>query len=426
MNSDRFSSSRVLALTFLLLLFAGLIHAADWPRWRGPSNNGHSIESISELSSSPKILWKKKLGAGFSSPVVAGGNVVIMDAANGKEVVRLLNAKNGGEHWMAEIDEVFGDTQGPAAPRNTPLIDGDRVYAVSCRGQLVCLSMKNGFPIWDVNYVRDLGAEFIGEKGKSVGAARHGNDGSPTVDGPHIIAPVGGLKGNSVVCFDKISGDVIWHSQNDVAGYGSPVVAEIAGIKQVVVFTVDGAIGLRRDTGELLWRIPLKTGYGRHVVTPIVWNDIVVVGSHEVGLIGIKVTKDGTGVKAQEIWTNKNAAPNFSHPINRGQYLFGLGPKKQVQCVDIGSGELKWNKTGLMMTSANKAYAGFINVGENILQLTDAGELILYKATADRYDEISRTQVIGMNWCNPALSDGVLYLRDGMKDRSTLYAVRLE
>ena len=51
-------------------------------------------------------------------------------------------------------------------------------------------------------------------------------------------------------------------------------------MRQVIVFTAEAAIGLTRDSGELLWRIPLKTGYGRHVVTPIVWNDIVVVGSH--------------------------------------------------------------------------------------------------------------------------------------------------
>jgi outer membrane protein assembly factor BamB len=193
-----------------------------------------------------------------------------------------------------------------------------------------------------------------------------------------------------------------------------------------VVFTVDGAIGLRRDNGDLLWRIPLKTGFGRHVMTPVVWGDRVVVGSHEVGLIGIKVSRDDGTVTAREVWTNKKASPNFSHPVNRDRFLYGLGPNKQLQCVDLADGSLKWSQSGLIITSANKAYSGFIKTGENILQLTDAGELMLFKANSDNYEEINRTQVIGMNWCNPALADGILYARDGMKEKSTLYAIKVK
>jgi outer membrane protein assembly factor BamB len=422
---DRFKCRSLLCLSVLALSF--VVRADDWPRWRGPLNNGQSTESLSELPSSPKVLWKTELGAGLSSPVAADGKIVIMDAANGKEVVHLINASNAEEVWMAEVDEVFSDSQGPSGPRNTPVIDGDYVYAVSCRGQFVCLSLENGFPVWDVNYVTDLGARFIGEKGNAEGASRHGNDGSPLVDGPHIIAPVGGQDAHSVVCFDKLTGTVVWHSQNDVAGYGSPVVATMAGVKQVIVFTAEATIGLRRDNGKLLWRIPMKTGFGRHVVTPVVWNDMVVVGSHELGMVGIKVSSDGDGsVKAEEIWVNKVAAPNFADPVNVGQYLFSLGPKKNVQCIDIETGKIQWDKTGLIVTSANKAYSGFIVTGENILQLTDAGELILFSANPKEFKQISRTQVSGMNWCNPALSDGVLYLRDGMKNSGDLHAIKVK
>lgn len=424
-RSDRFRHVFLFALSVVAASSNG--RADDWPRWRGPQNNGLSTETISTLPSSPKVLWKTDVGAGLSSPVAADGKVVIMDAANGKEVVHLINAVNANEIWMTEIDDVFSDSQGPTGPRNTPIIDGDYVYAVSCRGQFVCLSMENGFPVWDVNYVRDLGARFIGEKGAAEGATRHGNDGSPLVDGPHIIAPVGGLEDHSVVCFDKLTGDIVWHSGNDVAGYGSPVVATVAGVKQVIVFTAEATIGLRRDNGKLLWRIPMQTGFGRHVVTPVVWNDIVVVGSHELGMVGLKVSPEGDGgVKAEEIWSSKEAAPNFAHPVNLGQYLFSLGPKKNVQCIDFKTGKIQWDQNGLIVTSANKAYSGFIVTSDNILQLTDAGELILFDASPKGFAQISRTQVVGMNWCNPSLSNGVLYVRDGMKNSGNLYAIRLK
>lgn len=86
----------------------------------------------------------------------------------------------------------FTDTQGPRGPRNTPLVDGDRVYAVSCRGELRCLRTTDGALVWRANYVTNFGAVFIGEQGAATGATRHGNDGSPLVDGPHLIAQVGG------------------------------------------------------------------------------------------------------------------------------------------------------------------------------------------------------------------------------------------
>ncbi|HAV62307.1 MAG TPA: hypothetical protein DCY13_08065, partial [Verrucomicrobiales bacterium] len=139
-----------------------------------------------------------------------------------------------------------------------------------------CRNVADGRLIWRTSYTNDLHATFIGERGTAAGASRHGNNGSPLIDGPHLIAPVGGTNGHSVVCFDKLTGKVIWHSQDDAAGYGSPVVAEIAGIRQVVVFTAESLFGLRRDNGALLWRVPMKTGFGRHVTTPVVHDDIVV------------------------------------------------------------------------------------------------------------------------------------------------------
>jgi hypothetical protein len=49
---------------------------------------------------------------------------------------------------------------------------------------------------------------------------------------------------------------------------------------------------------------------------------------------------------------------------------------------------------------------------KNILLLTDSGLLILFAADPKEYKEISRVQVCGLNWCNPAYVDGRLFLRD--------------
>jgi outer membrane protein assembly factor BamB len=150
-----------------------------------------------------------------------------------------------------------------------------------------------------------------------------------------------------------------------------------------------------------------------------------VAGSHQVGLVGIKVTSEGGNVSAEQVWLSKEAAPNFAHPVARGRSLFTLGPRKNVMCVDMETGETKWSEEGMIITSADKAYAGFLRVEDRILMLTDAGELVLFQAQPESCEVISRIQVTGANWCNPAYADGVLYLRNGNKGRGELLAIRL-
>ncbi len=103
--------------------------------------------------------------------------------------------------------------------------DGGLVYAAnSCRGELRCLKVADGTPVWSVNYTSNFSAAYYGERGNAQGATRHGNNGSPAIDGNYLYAPVGGTNGESVVCFEKTTGKVVWKSQNDEAAYAAPLV----------------------------------------------------------------------------------------------------------------------------------------------------------------------------------------------------------
>jgi len=415
----------LLAFSYLLLFSVG---ASDWPRWRGPAGDGHAppgTPALARIPSEPRILWQVPAGPGLASPVVSAGVVLVFDTQDGRETLRALDAKSGGELWRAPIDEPFTDSQGPTGPRCTPLIDGDRAYAVSCRGELQCLALKEGRRLWQVNYVAHFGAVFVGEKGGTPGAARHGNNGSPLVDGDHLIACAGGTNGAGVVCLDKLTGAVVWKSLNDMAGYASPVVAELAGRRQVIVFTADGLVGLDRRDGSELWRVPVKTAFARHVATPLVRGDLVIAGSHQSGLLGVRVVSEGGNWKATPVWTCRDGAPNFSSPVLVGDRVFGLGPAKNIVCLNAATGVLDWSESGLISTSADKAYGGLLVVGTHVLLLTDTGELILFAADSAAYRELGRAQVVGVNWCNPAFADGVLYLRDGLKREGTWRAVVL-
>lgn len=412
---------------FTFLLFTSL-RAAEWPRWRGPANDGHAPPGppiLASLPAEPRIRWQVPAGPGLASPVVSGGVVLAFDNQDGRETLRALDATSGTERWRAAIDEPFSDSQGPTGPRCTPVIDGDRAYAVSCRGELQCRTLKDGNLLWRVNYVTNFDSTFVGEKGNTPGAARHGNNGSPLVDGKHLIACAGGTNGAGVVCLDKQTGAVVWKSLNDMAGYAPPVVAELTGRRQVIAFTADGIVGLDRRDGRELWRVPVKTAFARHVATPVVAGGLVITGSHQSGLLGLRIAPEGDGFRATTMWTNKEAAPNFSSPVAVGDFVYLLGPAKDVVCVEAATGAIRWSQPGLYSTSADKAFGGFIVVGGHILTLTDTGELILLAADSAAYRELGRAQVAGVNWCNPALANGILYLRDGLKRDGSWRAVVL-
>jgi outer membrane protein assembly factor BamB len=423
-----YSCSLPVFVFWMTLCFAPGLRGDDWPQWRGPYRTGHAPAGAkvpAALPVEPKIVWRLKVGEGFASPVVAGGKVFYFDNQDGKETLHALNAADHQELWRAIVDDVFQDEQGPPGPRCTPLVNGDRVYAQSGKGELQCLRTDNGRRIWRVNFLKDFGAAFLGEDSKVPGAAEHGYTAAPVIDGDRLIACVGGTNGAGVVCFEKRTGKLLWKSQDDLAAYAAPMVGTLAGVKQAVCFTVSGLIGLALEEGQLLWRVPLKTSYGRNVSTPLLVDDWVVAGSYQAGLIGVRISADGAGLKAETVWTNKAAAMNFSSPIASGRHLYGLGPAKNLVCVEITTGQIAWSKEGYFKTAANVAHAAFLGFGKNILVCTDAGQLVLIAAEPAACRELGRAQVCGLNWCNPAYADGRLYVRDGIKATGNLFCVEL-
>src|SRR5882762_8045226 len=201
--------------------------AGDWPQWRGPERTGHADsreQSPGSLSGEPKIFWRKEIGGGFSSPVLAHGRLAYLDAQDGKEVAHLVDAATGKELWQTTYAEMYEDEWGPG-PRSTPMFDEDRLYVQSCKGEFRCLNVENGKVGWGISFEKDFGVTFLGSKANEGTASRRGNDGSGIIDGNRIFLPVGSTAGASLVCFDKRTGKILWKSQSDEAAYSSLMVA---------------------------------------------------------------------------------------------------------------------------------------------------------------------------------------------------------
>jgi outer membrane protein assembly factor BamB len=170
----------------------------------------------------------------------------------------------------------------------------------------------------------------------------------------------------------------------------------------------------------------MKTAFARHVMTPILHGNRVVVGSHQTGMVALDLRPGTDGWVVHEAWKNNDAAPNFSCPVAVGRHIIGLGPSRDVVSIDADNGATLWKQAGWVSSAADKAHAGFVVLpDDSLLVLTDSGEIIHFRDEGGTCRELGRAQVCGANWCNPALAGTRLYLRDGMKSGGTWRCIEL-
>ncbi len=396
---------------FLLTLATLLnpVRASDWPQWRGPRRDGvvpGVAAGPTSLPADPKPLWRKGIGGGFSSPVVSQGKLVYQDERDQKEFAHCLDAETGRELWNISYAPAYQDEWG-AGPRSTPTIDADRVYLQSCDGEFLCVKMADGSTIWRISFEKDFGVKFLGSKAREGTATRRGNNGSPLIDGRGIIVPVGSPNGASLVCFDKMTGEIIWKTGSDEAAYSSPISATFGGVYQIVSLTADALMGVERNSGKILWRVPLITNAKRHAMTPVIYGDTIIVNSHTFGAISYRIRKEGDAFKATEVWRNKDLKINVSTPVLAGKHLFSQGPAKNLVCFKADDGELAWAHDGF-----GKEVSSVLLAGQTLIVLADDGQLVLVAANPEQYRELARVQVAGKNWNHPAYANGRLFVRD--------------
>src|SRR5204862_3670313 len=149
---------RSLVGTLLVLAFAAsAARAADWPQYRGPGRTNVSSDTgllQQWAAEGPPLAWKTSgLGEGVPSVAVAAGRVFTLGYDGADEFLRAWDAASGRQLWGARVGPAVNEQrQMRWLSQRTPTIDGDRAYAVTARGELVCVATADGAERWRKDY----------------------------------------------------------------------------------------------------------------------------------------------------------------------------------------------------------------------------------------------------------------------------------
>jgi outer membrane protein assembly factor BamB len=380
----------------------------DWPMWGGtPDRNMVSmmkgIPTSWDVKTNKNVKWMAQLGSqSYGNPVVSGGQVYV---GTNNELVR--DPKEGGDRGVLMC---FRESDGKFLWQHTnlklasgrandwpyqgvcssPLVEGDHLYYVSNRCELVCLDTHgdgNGHAKvnWKFDMMEEVGSQPHNMSNSSpvsygdlvfVGTA-NGQDESHV----HIPSP----RAPSMIAVSKTTGKLVWEVNNVGerilhGQWSSPSVGKVGDVVQVVMGEGDGWVrGYEAMTGTKLWEFDMnpkdsvwpKTR-NEVIATPVIWENKVFIANGQdpehgegVGhLYAIDATKRGDITDSGRIWHYDKIRRSISTGAIYNGLLFYSDFSGFLHCLDVNTGKPYWTHDllsavwGSPMVIDGKVYLG--------------------------------------------------------------------
>ncbi len=393
----------------------------DWSQWRGPNRDGRSPDTgllRQWPEDGPPRLWTAEgIGRGYSSPAVVGGAVFVTGMVDREGRLTALDP-DGAVAWQV----AYGPEWHRAKPgaRSTPTVRDGRVHVVSAMGRVSCFEAVGGERVWAVDT-----AERFASRPLDFGYAE-----SLVVDDHHVYVTPGG-KDAAVVALHRDTGETAWVGQglDEASGYGSPLLITDAGRSLLVAMLAESFVGLRADTGELLWRepydrfhaVPDRRVHTDYPNTPL-FADSALHVTAGYGDGSARFDLDGTGITRR--WVERALDVQHGGAVFVDGYLYGAAMQGETGgqwvCLRWDSGEVAYQQTW-------NGHGGAVIHADGMLVLYEeqTGRVGLAPATPDGLEVSSSfvvRQGLGDHWAHPAISGGLLYIRHG--DVLTVYDLR--
>ena len=394
-------------LLLLPMLCSSLMAAESWDQWRGPHRDGRISGAkwpggLDEARL--KKRWQLPLGPSYSGPVMNAERVFITETVDKKrEQVTALRRSDGSVVWKRDWEGAmsvpfFARSNGDWI-RATPALDGDTLYVAGMRDVLVALNSTDGSERWRLDFVKRFGADL----------PTFGFVSSPLIDGDSVYVQAGG----GVARLRKADGQVVWHGARDGGGmmgsaFGSPVILTLAGKRQLVVQARTRLFGVALEDGAELWSLPVESFRGMNILTPtFAGKDRLFTAAYGGKTLGIDIRSENGAFRAVPAWEFKAQGYMTSPIIHEGHAYLQLRSQRAL-CIELATGAEKWTTT----ESFGK-YWSMVAQSDRILALDERGELILFKATPEKFDVLSRRKVAESDaWAHLAVDGSELYIRE--------------
>jgi outer membrane protein assembly factor BamB len=407
-----------IALTSATILVAATLSVtahqggvSDWSQWRGPNRDGISPETglLQQWpAGGPPVAWQiSGLGGGYGTAVVSGSRVFVQGLRGRETFVHSLNLADGQYLWSKSLGSGGTNDRG-SGPRSTPTVDGDRLYVLTERGLLWCLRV-DGSEVWR----RDLLGEFGGRNITWLISE------SPLVDGNRVVVTPGG-RGAGMVALDKMTGKTIWTAKqlNDEAGYSSPMVVDVGGVRAYTTMTAQAAVGVRASDGAVLWRYAPPANGTANITTPVVDGPRVFYSSaYGTGGGLVTLTPQNGGLSSKEVYFTRDMQNHHGGIVLVNGTMYGFN-NAILTALDFATGKMLWRHRSVGKGSV--AYA------DNRLYILGETHVVgLAEVTREGYRETGRFTITDHGlpaWSHPVISGGRLYIRN--QGDLTAYDVR--
>jgi outer membrane protein assembly factor BamB len=395
----------LLWLALACLAPASLATAQEWPQFRGPDGQGHSLERglPLEWSETLNVRWKTPVpGRGWSSPAVADGRVWLTTATalSGQTSLRLLSfdADTGKPAVDVEIfrqrrSELLNAKNSFASP--TPIVEGNRVY-VHFGAEGTAAVSTAGDILWKVRHQYD---------------SQHGNGGSPALHGDLLILNCDGFDQAFVVALDKNTGKTRWRTwrpQPWSQAYSTPLVIRVAGRDQVVSVGAFHTLAYDPESGKEIWRVSYPDGFS-NVPRPVYGHDLVYIttGFQQPSVLAVRPDGKGDVTRTHVAWTLSRGAPLTPSPLLAGDDLYIVTDAGIASCVDARTGTIRWQHRLGASVSASPILAD-----GRMYFLDEDGQTTVVKP-GPTFEQLAANKLDGATLASMAVAGRSFFIRTG-------------
>jgi outer membrane protein assembly factor BamB len=398
---------RMLAAVFVLAGLSTTIdgqnRGADWTQWRGQNRDG-AVTGFSTPASWPENLvqkWKVDVGLGYASPIVVGNRLYMFSRQGGDEVMSALDADSGKVVWRTGYPVMF--TMHTAAvkhgmgPKSTPTFSGGRLFSIGMTGVVTAFDANTGKQLW-----QKPGSEPL--------PLYTSHSFSPLVDRGLVIFHVGGHNQGALTAYDVNTGAVKWSWNGDGPGYGSPILVDLAGTRQIVTITQGKIVGVDPANGTLLWERPFVSTNSTNAVTPVLYGQTLIVSGNGGPTTAFTVAKQNNEWTTQTVWENADIPYRLSNSVLVHDALFGLTTKNSGQYFSV---DAKTGKTVWTSEPRAAAQAAILQAGDLVFSLQDDGNLVIFRSGTAAFEPIRRYHVADSEtWTQPTISGSRIFVKD--------------